>query len=187
MSTFYELGHFYTDESINKTSLDYLYNIPVKSEGIFSFFIDNFNSTNDVLDYSLLLNTGKEVFNTDIELFFEKDMINYYDNTLDFLSPNDLVITKYQRGKVEKQELAIGDYRITLAEVFPTFKPTCAMLSFTWTLFRLGMFDNKKSNNDVMTCIHQQYESVEKKVQLMLEYIKQNCEIKHNVEYHFYQ
>lgn len=188
-SIFYEIGHFYSDEKINMTHLQYLDKLPVdcSKNNKFSFFIDDYNTTKNHLDLSLLVGYSQDVFQQEVEVYFEKDMVQYYDTVIQLFSINDLVTTKYNRGKIEKQELALGDYRITLAETFPNFKPTCAMLSLTWSLFRLGMFETGASTNDIMTCIHSKYESVEQKVQTMLEYIKQKHEVNNEVRYFFYE
>lgn len=188
MTIFYELGHFYGDECINSSSLDYLSSFPViPDDNILSFFIDDYNCPITSLNVNKLTTLANSIYNKEVEVHFESDMVKYYDRTVNLFSSNDLVITKYQRGTVEKCELALGDYRITLSEVYPNFKPTCAMLSLTWTLYRLGLFDYETSINDVMTCIHKQYEGVEKKVQLMLSYLTKKYEIKNDIRYHYYQ
>lgn len=188
-TTFYEIGHFYSDELITANCLKHLNQIPIdhSKNNKLSFFIDDYNVSETKLDLSLLVMFSQDVFQQEVEIHFENDMVQYYDRVLQLLSTNDLVTTKYQRGRVEKQELALGDYRITLGETYPNFKPTCAMLSLTWSLFRLGMFEAGASTNDIMTCIHNKYEVVERKVEVMLEYIKQKHEVKNEFKYFFYE
>lgn len=189
---FFEVGHFYTDESNEHIDLTYLEQLCDKikqfgkSLSIFSLFIDDYNQDSNVLDVQVLHKKTESILGVPVVVFYEKDMIQYFNQTLSLLTDSDLVVTKYNRGKKEKLELALGDTRITLAEIYPTFKPTCAMLSLTWSLFRLGVFDD--NCNDIFTIIDKKYEPVERKVQLMLDYISTRKYIPSNsINYWFYQ
>ena len=100
-----------------------------------------------------------------------------------WLSQNTIV----ERSK-KASELALGDSRITLAEIEPTFKITCAMLSLMWTLYRLGVYDGNEISN-VVTVIDEKYMKVEEKVITMLKYIQENRNHDYisSVDYWFYQ
>ena len=178
---FIEIGHFYADEHINQLNLSYLGDVVTKLKGLknafCALFIDNYNASVFNLDVKQLKSHYEIVLDMPIHIFYEGDMKEYYNRTLSLFNEKDLVVTKYNRGKKEKLELALGDRRITIAEITPDFKITCAMLSLIWTLYRLGFYDNKKNN--VITVIDEKFSKVEEKVMTMLQYIQNN----HNHEY----
>jgi len=188
---FIEVGHFYADEHNNQLNLSYLGDVVSKLKGLkntfCALFIDNYNSTVFNLDINHLKSHYEIALDMPVHIFYEGDMKEYYLRTLSLFNEKDLVITKYNRGKKEKLELALGDCRITIAEISPNFKITCAMLSLMWTLFRLGFYEDKKNN--VITVIDEKFFNVEKKVLTMLQYIQDN----HNhdcvsaVDYWFYK
>lgn len=192
MNNFIEIGHFYTDDDISMIDLSYLDDImdTIKnsSNKVLALFIDNYNTVEHILDVPQLKLDYEGKLNTPIHIFYEGDMVQYYHKTLNFFTDKDLVVTKYNRGKKEKLELAIGDARITIAEISPNFKITCAMLSLMWTLYRLGVYNNDGILNNVTTIIDKKYMKVEEKVLMMLEYIQKNHD-KHymkSVDYWFY-
>ena len=176
---FIEVGHFYSDETNSEIKLDYL--TPLKetlrqmNTSVKALFIDDYTNNTKNLNITALRDEVERIIDSDIKIFYEGDMVQYFDQTISLFTDNDLVITKYNRGKTEKLELAINDYRITLAEVHPNFQPTCAMLSLIWTLYRLGAYSGVSDINPILTIIDSKYEPVENKVMKMVHYLqKQN-------------
>lgn len=169
---FCEVGHFYMDEQ--RCSLEYLRGMEIPQNSRKALFIDDYNATNSVLDLSSLHSAATRIIG-DVEIHFEGDMVQYYDDVVNLFTDNDLVITKYRRNTIEKLELALGDRRITLAEIHPTFKPTCAFLSLSWTLYRMGVIGDSQCNK-AHTIIDLKYKPIELKVTEMIEYLS----TKHN-------
>lgn len=190
--TFIEVGHFYADEFNHSIDISYLETIVSKlisfKSTVFALFIDNYNSSAFNLNVTDLKTHYESVLSSPVHVFYEGDMERFYHQTLTLFSDKDLVITKYNRGKKQKLELALGDSRITLAEIEPTFKITCAMLSLMWTLYRLGVYDGNEISN-VVTVIDEKYMKVEEKVITMLKYIQENRNHDYisSVDYWFYQ
>lgn len=190
--TFIEVGHFYADEFNHALDLSYLDALASKishlKNTIFALFIDDYNASSFNLNIDILKNSYESILSIPVQIFYEGDMKEFYNQTLSLFSDKDLVITKYNRGKKQKLELAIGDSRITIAEIEPTFKITCAMLSLMWTLYRLGVYENGNISN-VITVIDEKYMKVEEKVMTMLRYIQENGnhDYMNAVDYWFYQ
>lgn len=182
---FYEIGHFYTNEHITKESLEYLNSHKFDpSDSICALFIDNYNQNSYTLNVNLLKRYAEEMLNCPISVYYEADMLLMYDNVLGLFKKEDLVITKYNRGKIKKMEIILNDTPITLAEVSPNFKPTCTMLSLIWTLYRSGIIEHNKPIRKVHTLINLRYDAVEAKVVELVNYICATNNIKQpNLKY----
>lgn len=176
---FVEIGHFYTNEHITKDSLSYLNFYKFKdNNSILALFIDNYNQNSYNLNVNLLKKYSEEILNRPIKIYYEADMLTMYDDVLKFFIKEDLVINKYNRGKVKKLEIILNDTRITLAEIYPNFKPTCTMLSLIWTLYRSGIIEHNEPIRKVQTLINLRYNTVESKVVQLVDYICTTNKIK---------
>lgn len=188
---FIEVGHFYEDQQNSKIDLSYLSKIPnfLKNNGIFALFIDNYNASCSTLDVLTLKKEYERYFNTDIHVFYEGEMSRYYSSAISLFDTDDLVLVKYNRSGKIKLELVIGnDVRIGIADISPNFKISCVMLSFIWSLYRLGHFDGD-CGNKITTIIDEQYKAVEDKVLLMFDYIskKKSLDYRNFIEYFYYK
>ena len=170
---FLEIGHFYTDEFASNSSLNHLYyyNFSNIVDAIFALFIDDYNQKSNNLDVTLLKNNAETILNRTVDVFYESDMVKFYDKVLSYFNTDDLVINKYNRGKTKKLDIVVDGEFITLAELSPVFKPSCVMLSLAWTLYRSGIFKCNTPVNNVHTLLHLQYEPIEYKVQKLVKYI----------------
>lgn len=176
---FIEIGHFYTNENITKESLDYLdFYKDNTTNSIYALFIDNYNQNSYNLNVNLLKKYAEEIINRPIKVYYEADMLSMYDDVLKLFRKEDLVISKYKRGKIKKIEIILNNTNITLAEVAPNFKPTCTMLSLIWTLYRAGIIEHNEPIRKVHTLINLRYDTVEAKVVELVDYICTTNKIK---------
>lgn len=187
---FIEDGHFYEDQHNNKISLNYLKNIPIHNgnDSLFALFIDNYNAKDKLLNSFKLKCDYEVMLGKDVHVYYEGDMSRYYSAALQIFDSNDLVLSKYNRGGKTKLELDVNGVKISLAEVKPTFKISCVMLSFIWSLYRLGHFDGK-TGNIVTTVIDERYKAVEEKVMMLFDYVSNNSGLnyKDSLKYIYYR
>lgn len=154
-----EIGHFYLSDRYRPGALDYLKKQRFNDGDRFHLFLDDYHADTNVLDIHTLKTDAQELVGGEVNVEFEASMVQYYEEAFKLLDPADITATYfadnctiYHRGRTI--------YDITKK------RPSCQMLSFIWTLYRLGHFTGEE--NQVLTIIDSKYTNLEKRVFEML-------------------
>lgn len=162
-----EIGHFYIDEET--PNVNYLYDMvkyfPANSRKV--LFVDDFHPDTCRLNVTGLKELCEEILSTQVDVVYESEMLDLYQQTLSLFNPEDLMLQKYRKSGTVKQDLVIDGQIFTLATVSPTFKPSCLMLSLIWSLERL-------KQGPTMTLIDEKYYGIEEKVLQLISYLDYN-------------
>lgn len=144
-----EIGHFYCDQRVEDISLDYLDNFKFSDHDELILFIDDYSTDKRVLNIEQLVYLVESRLQRKILVAYESEMLKYSNQTLEYLYAN-FIIKHSSELTLDKVKLKRHD------------KPTCFLLSLTWTLFRSGYFQEKEF--DVLTIISTRYQKLENKV-----------------------
>lgn len=199
-----EFSHIYANESFSKEQLTSI-EIAKKIAGLWerknisfvtTVLIDDYNATVSTLNHEkLLTRIEKEGINVDF-LGFES-RFSQLSNKLIKELPTTKMNLEYFSHPQKEVLILHGDKKIGLTESFDfSVRHTCAILSATWTMCRLGEYPlpknsvinrNKKEfrSKKTMTVLPKKYEEGEKKV---LDIIKMAGFRKaaSNIEYKFF-
>jgi hypothetical protein len=160
---FVEIGHFYTDEEFDQLNLAYLREQKFNADDKLFLFIDDYTNPSKALNLELLFEEVGKIVNRPIGIYYEADMVQHFEQALSFLDRKKL------------QKISVNDVPTELRfdgrKIFDytTGRPTCQMLSFTWTLFRLGELTPTYGwSEPVLTVIDRKYAKLEDRVFHML-------------------
>lgn len=165
-----EIGHFYTNEFFDANQLGYLREQKFNLSDELILFIDDYTDPSDNLNIPLLKRACEEVLGRSVKVEYESEMVKFFDSAIMHLSPNKL--KKISVNDIPT-ELLYDDRKIF---DYKTNRPSCQMLSFIWTLFRLNVFKNKTGGDDqfVLTVIDKKYFKLEQRVFSMIPLIHRN-------------
>ena len=95
-----------------------------------------------------------------VEVHYESCMANHYlyNRALSFLDKSKMGILSTNNVS---SEVFYGERKIY---DLITNRQTCQMLSYTWTMFRLGLLSSTKAENQVLTVIDKKYMRLENRV-----------------------
>lgn len=153
-----EIGHFYTNEVFDSEGLKYLYQQKFRDEDTLFLFIDDYTFQSDILNVSLLVTECEKILGRSVFIEYESKMARHFNYALQFLDENKIkkVTIKNEPVELFYENKKIYDYA--------TARPTCQMLSFIWTLVRLGLIDGYGKTKDVLTVIDKKYMKLENRV-----------------------
>lgn len=157
-----EIGHFYTNETLDLNSLLYLREQNFNQDDDLVIFIDDYTCPSDNLDVEFLQKCCERMIGRKVRIEYESTMVGYFQKALKFLDPKK--IQKISINDVPTELLYDGKRIFD----FSTNRPSCQMLSFTWTLFRLNAFTDENENPSVLTVIDRKYFKLEQRVFSMI-------------------
>ncbi len=176
---FVEIGHFYTNEKFNVESLNYLREQRFAEDDILVLFIDDYTFPNaKELDVDNLRLECEKILNRSVVTYFESQMADkkYYDRALATLE-----YEKLERVSINgtPTELRYNGKKIF---DYSTKRPTCLMLSYTWTMYRLGQISFwQQEEHQVLTVIDKKYMKLEQRVFLMV-----SEHLRHKIFYRYF-
>ncbi len=202
-----EFAHIYADESFSDLHIE---SIELLKQEIKKFkkqnksytltvLVDDYHSVNSYINIDKLVARIKSL-GIDINFVgFEAKLVHYADNLIEELPKNLLKVELFQSSQKEVIHLKHRDGKISLKEEHQhtfTIRHTCAILSATWQLARLGVYklkDNqiKKFSNksfiaqNTLTILPKKYKPVEDKVLLIIKSTKY-ANLLPKIHYKFY-
>lgn len=170
-----EIAHFYLDQEFNTNMLDHLKSHTFKEEDFLFIFIDDIHVDVNRLDLSALAKLANDVVGRLVVFEYESSMIQYCEIAPQFIDNPTYLHDEHGN---ELQLLHSGKVLIDYTGIQP--QATCQMLSFVWTLYRMGIL-RENPPADCLTIIHKKYCKLEQRVCSMLK-----PELKKHAFYRFY-
>ena len=201
-----EFAHIYTDEEFSQEQIDSINTLKttikkIEAEGktyVTSILIDNFNPTEQTLDEEAFLNKIRS-YGVPVDcVAYEAGFQSMADKLIQLLPKENLKFEYFNKKTKEVLILERNGLKIGLQENYiDRHRHTCAILSASWTLCRLGCFPfpensmknltNKNLNaREIITILPDKYKTSEDKV---MEIITSTCHQnqKGRMDYVFHQ
>lgn len=156
-----EIGHFYTNETFRPGCLSYLKKQKFREEDELHLFIDDHTAPEARdLDIPALRKEAEFVTDRKVSLSMESHMTHFFREGHDLLN-QDLITHNPLNGDIfyDTRKIFRGD----------VMSPTCQMLSYLWSIWRIGLIGRSGgSPRDILTIIDSKYASLERRVQEMI-------------------